>query len=235
MKTIRFKVGVVFVGAVLSVPALAQDQETASSVPTFREARNFPISRIAVGAIAETSIGPNTPVYVQDSSVVSHLDNAVAALNKGDKSMTTQELQAGITGMETAAQAQPTSFKDKLLSQAGKLKALLPLIPTGALGNGVLGKAVSLAKLAAGGNQLEGILAAGSLLGKGSQLTSGLTGISSALSGLGGATQSSGKSLVSSAMAAVGKLNQGGIAAQAAEPVAKTEISSLLNLVKGAI
>lgn len=218
----------VLVSAVLYIPALAQ--VTASLVPT------VPDAPIAGGAVRETSIYPTTGLApVQDSAVISHLDNAVAALNKGDKSATTQELQAGITGMETAAQTKPTSFKDKLLSQASKLKALLPLIPTGALGNGVLGKAVSLAKLAAGGNQLEGILAAGSLLGKGSQLTSGLTGIGSALAGLGGSTQSSGKSLVSSALSAVGKLNQGGVVAQAAEPVAKTEISSLLNLVKGAL
>ena len=227
MKTIRFKIGTVLVSALLSLPAFAQ--ETASVAPT------LPASRIATGAVTERSIGPSISTSLQDSSITSHLDNAVAALGKGDKSATTQELQAGIAGMESAAQTKPTSFKDKLLSQASKLKALLPLIPTGALGNGVLGKAVSLAKLAAGGNQLEGILAAGSLLGKGSQLTSGLTGIGSALSGLGGGTQSSGKSLVSSALAAVGKLNQGGVVAQAAEPVAKTEISSLLNFVKGAL
>lgn len=171
----------------------------------------------------------------QDSSSTTHLDNAVAALNKGDKATTTQELKAGISGLEAEAQAKPTSFKDKLLAQASKLKALLPLIPTGALGSGVLGKAVDLAKLASGGNKLEGILAAGSLLGKGSQLTSGLSGISSALSGLGGSSSSAGKSLLSTAMATVGKLDQGGLVAKAAEPAAKSEISSLLNFVKGAL
>ena len=164
-----------------------------------------------------------------------HLDKAVAALDKGDKATTTQELQAGISGLEAEAQAKPTSFKDKLLAQASKLKALLPLIPTGALGSGVLGKAVSLAKLASGGNKLEGILAAGSLLGKGSQLTSGLSGIGNALSGLGGSSSSAGKSLLSTAMATVGKLDQGGLVAKAAEPAAKSEISSVLNFVKGAL
>ncbi|GAB4015477.1 hypothetical protein GCM10028773_05640 [Spirosoma koreense] len=171
----------------------------------------------------------------QNDSASSHLDAAVAALGKGDKSTTTQELKAGIAGLEAQAQQKPTSFKDKLLSQASKLKALLPLIPTGALGNGVLGKAVSLAKLASGGNQLEGILAAGSLLGKGSQLTSGLSGISSALSSLGGSTQSSGQSLISTALSTVGKLDQGGLVAKTAEPAAKTQINSILNLVKGAL
>ncbi|MBN8823113.1 MULTISPECIES: hypothetical protein [unclassified Spirosoma] len=174
-------------------------------------------------------------ILVQDNAVLAHLDNAVASLTKGDKSATTQELQAGITGLESQAQAQPTSFKDKLLAQASKLKALLPLIPTGALGNGVLSKAVSLAKLASGGSQLEGILAAGSLLGKGSQLTSSLSGIGGALSALGGSTQSSGQSLVSTALATVGKLDQGGLVAKAAEPAAKTQVSSVLNFVKGVL
>ncbi|GAB4031211.1 hypothetical protein [Spirosoma gilvum] len=174
-------------------------------------------------------------ILVQDNPVFAHLDNAVASLTKGDKSATTNELQAGITGLESQAQAQPTSFKDKILAQVSKLKALLPLIPTGALGNGVLGKAVSLAKLASGGSQLEGLLAAGSLLGKGSQLTSGLSGIGGALSALGGSTQSSGQSLVSTALATVGKLDQGGLVAKAAEPAAKTQINSVLNFVKGAL
>ena len=171
----------------------------------------------------------------QDNEATAHLDKAVAALDKGDKATTTQELESGISGLEAQAQSKPTSFKNKLLAQASKLKALLPLIPTGALGNGVLGKAVSLAKLASGGNQLEGILAAGSLLGKGSQLTSGLSGIGSALSGLGGGTQSSGQSLISSALATVSKLDQGGLVAKAAEPAAKTQIGSILNFVKGAL
>ncbi|WP_080053798.1 hypothetical protein [Spirosoma aerolatum] len=183
-----------------------------------------------------TPIAKTTSVIlVQDNTVLAHLDNAVASLTKGDKSATTQELQAGITGLESQAQTQPTSFKDKLLAQASKLKALLPLIPTGALGNGVLSKAVSLAKLASGGSQLEGILAAGSLLGKGSQLTSGLSGIGGALSALGGSTQSSGQSLVSTALATVGKLDQGGLVAKAAEPAAKTQVSSVLNFVKGVL
>jgi hypothetical protein len=222
MKTIRFRARVAVCSAFLAVSAF-----TPITAPLARAVPDSPV--------AEGSIVLPTVVALQDSSAMSHLDNALAALAKGDTSVTTQELKAGITGMETDAQTKPTSFKDKLLSQAGKLKALLPLIPTGALGNGALGKAVNLAKLAVGSNQLEGLLAAGSLLGKGSQLTSSLSGISSALSGLGGGKQASGKSLVSSALAAVGKLNQGGIVAQATEPVVKTEVGSLLNLLKKAI
>lgn len=216
MKTIRLKSGVVVLSASLFF-ATAVSAQTA--IPTAQMA-------LVTGTVKATTV-------IQDSSSTTHLDNAVAALDKGDKATTTQELQAGISGLEAEAQAKPTSFKDKLLAQASKLKALLPLIPTGALGNGVLGKAVSLAKLASGGNQLEGILAAGSLLGKGSQLTSGLSGISSALSGLGGSSSSAGKSLISKAIATVGKLDQGGLAAKATEPVVKTEISSVLNFVKG--
>lgn len=220
MKTIRFRIGATILPLSLLLVSASFAQTVVLSVP----------STIAVGAVSESTIKP-----LQDSSATTHLDNAVAALSKGDKTTTTQELQTGIAGLEATAQKSPTSFKDKMLSQATKLKALLPLIPTGALGSGTLGKAVSLAKLASGGNQLEGILAAGSLLGKGSQLTSGLSGIGSALSGLGGGTQSSGSSLISSALATVGKLDGGGLTAKAAEPAAKTQVSSVLNFVKGVL
>ncbi|GAB4019883.1 hypothetical protein [Spirosoma koreense] len=228
MKAIRFKVFVAVGCAFLTVSAAAPMKASLTT--------NVLDSPIAGKVVVEQSIGLPTQAALQDSATtIAHLDNAVAALAKGDTSATTQELQAGISGMETAAQTKPTSFKAKLLAQAGKLKTLLPLIPTGALGNGVLGKAVNLAKLAFGGNQLEGLLSAGSLLGKGSQLTTSLSGISSALSGLGGGKQASGNSLVTRALAAVGKLDQGGIVAQASEPVVKTEVSSLLKLVKGVL
>jgi hypothetical protein len=188
---------------------------------------------LTAGAIHEVAV--IKPPFLEDTSSTAHLDKAVAALDKGDQATTTQELKAGIAGMEVEAQQKPTSFKDKVLTQASKLKALLPLIPNGALGNGVLGKAVALAKLAYGGNQLESILSAGSLLGKGNQLSGGLSSISTALSTLGGQTHSSGQSLLSKALGTVSKLDQGGIIAKAAEPVAKTEVSSLLNFVKGVL
>ncbi|WP_240543532.1 hypothetical protein [Spirosoma foliorum] len=216
MKTIRLRIGVAFMSFCLVTTASMSAQ--AIAIPT----------KSIVGGVVKAST-------VQDASATTHLDNAVAALDKGDKETTTQELKTGIAGLEAEAQAKPTSFKDKVLAQVSKLKALLPLIPTGALGSGALGKAVSLAKLASGGNQLEGILAAGSLLGKGSQLTSGLSGISGALSSLGGSTQSTGQSLISTALASVGKLDQGGLVAKAAEPAAKTQIGSVLNFVKGAL
>ncbi|WP_461074632.1 hypothetical protein [Spirosoma flavus] len=229
MKTIRFDLGITCL--LFSLVTLRSfGQETQPTSVSVQEPKKV------VGAIQDTSITPGVSASVaQNDATTAHLDNAIAALNKGDKAATTQELQAGIAGLETQAKTEKTSFSTKLLAQAGKLKALLPLIPDGALGNGILGKAVSLAKLASGGSKLEGLLAAGSLLGKGSQLTSGLSGISSALSGLGGTTQSSGQSLVTKVLSTVGKLDQGGLVAKAAEPVAKTEVSSVLNLIKGVL
>jgi hypothetical protein len=230
MKTIRFRVGITLMSFSLLIATGAFAQGTTPEVST------VPAKPIVGGAIKDSTAMPGTSsATAQDDVATAHLDKAVAALDKGDKATTTEELKTGIAGLEAEAQQKPTSFKDKLLSHASKLKALLPLIPTGALGSGVLGKAVSLAKLASGGNQLEGILAAGSLLGKGSQLTSGLSGIGGALSALGGSTQSSGQSLISTALATVGKLDQGGLVAKAAEPAAKTQISSILNFVKGAL
>jgi len=222
MKTpIRFSAGILLLPLSLFLVPANATQVVTPSVQT----------SLATGAVNEVAIVP------QDSSstATAHLDSAVAALAKGDKTKTTEELKTGIAGLEAEAQQKPTSFKTKLLSQASKLKALLPLIPTGALGSGLLGKAVDLAKLASGGNKLEGLLAAGSLIGKGSQLTSGLSGIGSALSSLSGTSQSTGQSLLSKALSTVSKLDQGGLTAKAAEPAAKTQISSLLNLVKGVL
>ena len=163
-----------------------------------------------------------------------HLDAAVAALDKGDKAASAEELKTGIAGLETDAKQSKTSFKDKLLSQVGKLKALLPLIMGGGLTSGVLGKAVGLAKLASGGNQLSGLLSAGSLLGKSSQLTSSLNGLSGAMSVLDGGG-SAGKSLISTVLGSVSKLDEGGLVAKAAEPAVKNQLGSVLNFVKGAL
>jgi hypothetical protein len=223
MNTIRVEWKVMLLSGSLLMAPTVFAQETTPAAPEAPK---------VIGAIKDTSITPGvSATAAQTNEATAHLDKAVAALDKGDKATTTEELKTGIAGLEAQAQAKPTSFKDKLLAQASKLKALLPLIPTGALGSGALGKAVSLAKLASGGNELEGILAAGSLLGKGSQLTGGLSGIGSALGALGG--QSSGQSLVSTALATVGKLDQGGMVAKAAEPAAKSQIGNVLNMVKG--
>lgn len=169
-----------------------------------------------------------------DSVADGHLDQAVDALNKGDKAASAQALQTGIASLEASAQKSQGTFKDKVLAQVGKLKALLPLIAGGSLNGGALQKAVGLAKLASNANQLSNLLATGSLIGKASQLTSGLSGLGSAMSVLGGGA-STGQSLVGSALGSVAKLNQGGLTAKAAEPAVKSQIGSVLNFVKGAL
>ena len=244
MKMIRFKVGAVAlaINALSTLTVLAQ--VTTPSLPATPATSETPK---VIGAIKDTAITPGvsataatasttgatTTMSAADSPTI-HLDNAVAALDKGDKTTSAQELKTGIAALEASVQQKPTSFKDKVLAQAGKLKALLPLIPSGALGNGVLGKAVSLAKLASGGNQLEGLMAAGSLIGKGSQLTSSLSGLGSAMSVLGGGA-STGQSLISTALSSVSKLDQGGLVAKAAEPALKSQLGGILNFVKGAL
>ncbi|AUD02358.1 hypothetical protein [Spirosoma pollinicola] len=239
MKTIRFSVGTAcLLASLLSTISLSAQitTPTVPAVPTTTEAPKV------IGAIKDTAVTPGVAATTATSQAATqstdspdtHLDMAVAALDKGDKATTTQELQTGIAALEASVQQKPTSFKDKVLAQVGKLKALLPLIPTGALGSGVLSKAVGLAKLASGGNQLEGLMTAGSLIGKGSQLTSSLGGLSSAMSVLGGGG-SAGKSLISSALGSVSKLDQGGMVAKAAEPAVKSQLGSVLNFVKGAL
>jgi hypothetical protein len=162
------------------------------------------------------------------------LDKAVDALNKGDKAGSAQALQAGIAGLEAEVQQKPTSFKDKVLSQVGSLKTLLPLITGGGLGGGVLQKAVGLTKLASGANRLESLMSMGSLIGNAGKLTSSLSGLGSAMSVLGG-KQSAGQSLISTALSGVSKLSGGGAMAKAAEPAVKSQLGSVLNFVKGAL
>lgn len=162
------------------------------------------------------------------------LDKAVEALNKGDKAASVQALQAGIAGIEAEVQQKPTSFKDKVLSQVGNLKTLLPLITGSGLGGGVLQKAVGLTKLASGANRLEGLISAGSLIGNAGKLTSSLSGLGSAMSVLGG-KKAAGQALISTALSGVGKLSGGGALAKAAEPAVKSQLGNVLNFVKGAL
>ncbi len=241
MKTIRFSVGTALLVSILLSTTTVLAQVTTPAMPATPATSEVPK---VIGAIRDTAVTPGVSATATSTVSASttttaespnmHLDNAVAALDKGDKATSAEELKTGIAALEASVQQKPTSFKDKVLAQAGKLKALLPLIPSGALGNGVLGKAVSLAKLASGGNQLEGLMTAGSLIGKGSQLTSSLSGLGSAMSALGGGA-STGQSLISTALGSVGKLDQGGLVAKAAEPAVKSQIGSVLNFVKKAL
>lgn len=246
MKTIRFNRGIALLpfGLLVTSLALAQDPAT----PAIPGGGTPPVIKSpSAGAIKDPAQTP--PGMVKDSVFTAtasstasadslpdaQLDRAVAALNKGDKAASAQALQTGIAALEAEVQQKPTSFKDKLLSQISKLKTLLPLITGGGLGGNVLQKAVGLTKLASGANRLEGLLSAGSLIGNAGKLTSGLSGLGSALSVLGGGTQSAGQSLISTAIAGVGKLSSGGAIAKAAEPAVKSEIGTVLNFVKGAL
>lgn len=229
MKTIRIEWKLV---CLASLTLLATTNALAQ-VPT------IPVEKPAViGAVHDTAITPGTSpggaMALADSLPEAKLDMAVTALEKGDKAASAQALKTGIAAVEAEASQKPSSFKDKILSQAGKLKTLLPLITGGGLGAGVLGKAVGLTKLASGAGRLESLVSAGSLIGKAGQLTGGLNGLGSAMSVLGGGG-SAGQSLVSTALGSVGKLNQGGMVAKAAEPAVKSQIGSVLNFVKGAL
>ena len=224
MKTVRFA-GVVCLTLLIAGGAKAQ-----FNTPTLPGKSPTPVVH---GSIKDSTVMPGS-TSTMSADTTGHLDKAVTALEKGDKAASAEELKTGIAGLETEASQSKTSFKDKLLSQVGKLKALLPLVMGGGLSSGVLGKAVGLAKLASGGNQLAGLMSAGSLIGKGSQLTSSLSGLSGAMSMLGGGA-STGQSLISTALGSVSKLDQGGMVAKAAEPAVKNQLGSVLDFVKGAL
>ena len=228
MNTIRFEWKAVLLSSTLLIAANALAQE-----PT------LPLAKpTIIGAIKDTSMTPATAqtntTTAADSLPEAKLDMAVMALEKGDKAASARALQSGISELENQTQQKHSSFKDKILAQVSKLKTLLPLITGGGLGAGVLGKAVGLAKLASGAGRLENLISAGSLIGKVGQLTSGLNGLGSAMSVLGGGA-STGQSLISTALSGVGKLGQDGMVAKAAEPAVKNQIGSVLNFVKKAL
>ncbi len=228
MNTIRFE-WKAFVLSVILLPATT----ALAQIPTVPVEKPAVIGTIKDPSVSATPSKTNV-VVTADSLPDAKLDLAVAALEKGNKTESAQALQSGISELEAQTKKQPSSFGTKILSQVSNLKALLPLIMGGGLGAGVLGKAVGLTKLASGAGRLENLVSAGSLIGKASQLTSGLNGLGSAMSVLGGGS-SGGQSLISSALGSVGKLDQGGMVAKAAEPAVKSQIGSVLNFVKGAL
>lgn len=160
------------------------------------------------------------------------LDKAVLANDKGDKSATVAALKSGTAALETEAKSNTGSLKDKLLGQVSTLKNLIPLAESGMLGSGVLQKAAGVAKLLIAHQRIEGLIAGASMLSNVGALTSNLGILKTGLSLLSPASQSSGGSLISTAMAGLGKLSQGGFAASALAPTVKGQLGSVLDMVK---
>lgn len=194
-------------------------------------AQTVPTPTYPNGTTKPTGTIDDTDMDAMTDSATVQLDQAVAANAKGDKAATAAALKASTAALETEASKSSGDFKDKLLGQVSGLKKMIPLAQSGMLGGGVLGKAVSLIKMALGANRLSGLLGGGSLLGKASALTGGLNLMKGGLGALGGSAQSSGGSLISSALGAVGQLK--GPTAAAAEPAVKSSIGSVLNFAKG--
>jgi hypothetical protein len=178
------------------------------------------------------AVGDTITAAAMTDTTTTQLDQAVAANAKGDKAATVAALEASTAAVEKEAGKSSGDFKDKLMGQVGGLKKMIPLAKTGMLGGGVLGKAVSMVKMALGANRLSSMLGGGgSLLGKAAGLTGGLNLMKGGLGALGGSAQSSGSSLIGSALGAVGQLK--GPGAAAAEPAVKSSIGSVLGFAKG--
>ena len=173
-----------------------------------------------------------TDSVVTTDSTAMMLDKAVSANTSGDKAATVTALKASTASLEKTASTSKGDFKDKLMGQVGNLKKLIPLAESGMLGGGILQKAAGLAKMAIGANQINSLMGGGSLLGSASALTGGLGLLKSGLPSLSGASASTGGSLISSAMSAVGSLGSGGAAA---EPAAKSALGGVLNFAKGVL
>jgi hypothetical protein len=163
------------------------------------------------------------------------LDKAVLANDKGDKAATVETLKLGTAALETEAKGNSGSLKDKLLGQVSTLKTLIPLAESGMLGSGILPKAAGVAKLLMAHQRIEGIIGGASMLSNVGVLTSNLGMLKTGMSLLSPASQSSGGSLISTAMSGLGKLSQGGPAASALAPTVKGQLGSVLDMVKGGL
>lgn len=194
------------------------------------------VSIAATGHVSTASaVSPALAATYQISteSVITLLDKAVSSNAKGAKTETVKALQEGTTALETEAKSSKGSFKDKLLGQASNLKKLIPLAQSGLLKGNVLEKAVSLAKMALGANQLEKLIGGGNLISKVSGLTTNLNLVKTGLSVLGGSSAQTGNSLITTALGGLTKLSKGGVVAKAAEPAVKGQLDSVLGFVKG--
>lgn len=167
-------------------------------------------------------------------SAATQLDQAVAASAKGDKAATVSALNAGVAAAEAQAATSKGDFKDKIMSQAGNLKKLIPGVESGAVSGNILTKAVSLVKMALGANQISNLLGGGgSLLSSAGALTGGLNLLKGGLPSLGGQAATTGGSLISNALSGVSKL--GGIGGAAAEPAVKQQLGGVLSFAKGVL
>lgn len=186
-----------------------------------------------------TAMSPKTTADTTSQTAtdptVALLDQAVSAQKSGDKAATAQALETSAKALETEAQTNSGSFKDKLLGQASNLKKLVPLATSGMLGGSILQKAIGLAKMAFAANKVEKLMGGSSLLSNVGGLTSNLGIMKSALPVLGGGAASSGGSLISTALNGLSGLSGGGPAAAAAEPAVKSQLNSVLGFVKGAL
>ncbi|CCH03286.1 hypothetical protein FAES_5287 [Fibrella aestuarina BUZ 2] len=190
---------------------------------------------------APTTMASPTPMTADTAAMAqspadtaaAKLDAALAARNKGDKAATVSALNAGVAAAEAQAATSKGDFKDKLMSQAGNLKKLIPGVSSGLVGGNVLSKAVSLVKMALGANQISSLLGGGGgLLGSVGALTGGLNLMKGALPAIGGGSAATtGNSLISNALAGVGKLS--GVGGAAAEPAVKQQLGGVLNFAKG--
>lgn len=182
-------------------------------------------------AVPTTTTAVSAAAPVADSAAI-QLDQAVAASDKGDKAATVNALNAGVAAAEAQAATSKGDFKEKLMSQTGNLKKLIPGVASGAVSGNVVTKAISLVKMALGANQISSLLGGGgSLLGSVGALTGGLNLMKGGLPSLGGDTASKGGSLIGSALSGVSKLS--GIGGAAAEPALKQQLGGVLSFAKG--
>lgn len=146
-------------------------------------------------------------------------------------------LGTGVSLLEKEANTGSPDLKSKILSQAGGLKALIPLASQGKLNVGSLSKIFNTIKMLIAANRLKSMLGGGkaSLLGKGSAITSNLNLLSSGSSVLGSGVQSQFSKILGSTTKSVGKLDKKGLFGKLAAGATEKKLGKLVSLVSGAL
>jgi hypothetical protein len=173
--------------------------------------------------------------FAQDEDIAVNLDNALAMSEKGDMPALEMAMTKVQTQVEKQAGEGNSDFKDKLLTAAGGLKNMIPMLSKGATKTTELQKIISTIKLLLGAHKLSNMLGGGgSLLTQAAGLKSNLGLMKMGMSVLGGKGDQMG-SLIGSAMSGVAQLEKGGMGAKTAEPALKKQLGSILDLAKGAL
>ncbi|MGR3810416.1 hypothetical protein [Jiulongibacter sp. NS-SX5] len=164
---------------------------------------------------------------------LSDLDSAVSLFKEGKEGKAAGILSNAVGGLTKVANQSNSEFAPKILTQASALSGMLPSIRSGNINLGSLQKIVNTVKTLIAANRLRGMLNQGSLLGKGSELSSNVGILQSGLGMLGGGQSSKLDKMLGMVSKKSSKLDGGGLFKNMASKAVSKKLNSSLGLING--